>query len=201
MLIRSSPGSSISSPGARLTSSETGPGAVFARSGTVIAFSRRPARLLGSRVEQLVEALLEARHAFALQLLRRRRPCRRPRSARRAHDLLGGVDVGVDAASQRAVVGERLDRRVGQRVDGVRADQLVDVQRSGYRGSSSMCWPTAAAGPGPRGRPARPTADRRTSAGTAGRPTWPGRRRPCPAARAPRAWRSRAGGRPRCRRG
>ena len=51
-----------------------------------------------------------------------------PTSASRPHGL-GLVDVGVDRAGQRAVVGERLDRRVGHRVDGVRPDQLVDVQR------------------------------------------------------------------------
>ena len=80
------------------------------------------------RLQQLVEALLEAGHALALELLGdvghvdadvgQALPRR-----------LGGVDAGIDAPFERAVVGERLDRRVGQRVDRVRSDQLVDVQR------------------------------------------------------------------------
>ncbi len=52
-----------------------------------------------------------------------------PTSARSCHTRVGLVDVGVDAPHEVAVVGERLDRGVGHRVDGVGPDQLVDVQR------------------------------------------------------------------------
>ena len=48
--------------------------------------------------------------------------------------LAGAVEVGVDGAGQRAVVLERVERGLGHRVDRVRADEGVDVERVGVVG-------------------------------------------------------------------
>ena len=44
-------------------------------------------------------------------------------------DRLGLAHVGIDAAGDRAVVDEGVERGVGQGVDRVGADQLVDIER------------------------------------------------------------------------
>ena len=54
-----------------------------------------------------------------------------PASRSVVHERVGAVDVLVDGARRRGVVARGLERGVGHRVDGVRADQLVDVQRVG----------------------------------------------------------------------
>ncbi len=82
--------------------------------------------------DQFVERLLEARHALSFEL-----GCHVVHvdadSGERIPDLAGRLDVGVDAAGDRAVVAEGLQRVVGQGVHRVRADQLVDVERVGVR--------------------------------------------------------------------
>ena len=93
------------------------------------------------------------------------------------------LDVGIDAAGERAVVGEGLDGGLGQRVHRVGADQLVDVQRVGVgRVLGRRARPTAAAGRVHPVRRAPPSGARRMPRGTAGRRACPGRRLPCRAA-------------------
>ena len=84
-----------------------------------------------------------------------------PTAASPSHAACACVDIGVDPPGQGAVIDERLDGGVGQRVDRVGADQLVDVQRVGIGGvlrrGAGPQRPLHALRPW---RPARPTAGR-----------------------------------------
>ena len=76
---------------------------------STVTTRRGARRLLASEgVDQLVEALLEAGDALALELRPRRRPCRRRRRRGRPHRF-GLLDVGVDRA-RRACRGRRTPR-------------------------------------------------------------------------------------------
>ena len=125
-----------------------------------------------------------------------------PTSASAAQSASASSTPSVDGARQRAVVVERLDRGVGQRVDRVRPDQVVDVERVGVgRVLRGRARPQRALHAGAAGRQRIPARPGERLARTAGRRAWPGRRPPCRAGRAPPASRSpRADGRPRCRR-
>ena len=109
--------------------------------------------------DELVEGLHEAVHTLAFELIGdvvhvdasrgQRCPCG-----------FGLVDIGVDATPHRAVIGECFERRLGQGVDRVGSDELVDVEHIGVRRilGTRRC-PQRALDPGTAAReclPARP---------------------------------------------
>src|SRR5581483_9545409 len=93
-------------------------------------------QLVGLRLEardELVEGLRERRDALFLE---------GPRDVAHVdadggellHHLVRDREVVVDGAVERAALVERLERRLRHRVDGVGADQRVDVQGGRVRG-------------------------------------------------------------------
>ena len=103
------------------------------------------ASLCGDRREQLRERLVEQLHAVLGQLVgdlveRDAEP------GERRERVVGGVDALLEARARAPVLPKGLERSRRHRVDGVRADQLLDVEQVGVsRGSSCPCSPTAAA--------------------------------------------------------
>ena len=111
----------------------------------------------------------------------RRRRGRCPTSVSPVHTAWASSTIGVDASGEVAVVGKRLDGRVGQGVDGVGTDQLVDVQRVGVgRVLGRRAGPQRPLHSGTLGGQRLPPMAAEGLLEHAGRPACPGRRAPLP---------------------
>ena len=145
----------------------------------------RVAALVRHRAEQLVGGVGEQLHAIG----------RAASSVIASSEMPARLEVGQHAARasstsssrlsrELAVIAERVERRGRHRVDGVRADQLLDIEHvavglvlgAGARPQQPLRLGALRA-------PALPTRAARTAACSADRRAWRWRSRPCPAAR------------------
>src|SRR3954469_17861908 len=108
--------------GHRLTSRRSSRSASCSASASAIA---QRVRLVLQGLHQLVEALHERGDTLVLQRLGHVLDVD-PERSEPLEVGLGPIDTLGDGARDRAVVDERLDGRLGQGVDGVRTDQVVD---------------------------------------------------------------------------
>ena len=105
-----------------------------------------------------------------------------PAALERGQGAVAPADVFLQARPEPAVVPEGREGLGGHGVDGLGADQLLDVEHVAVaRGSWCRCWPTARAASGRPWPAGPPSGRRRRSSCSSGRRAWRWRPRPCPA--------------------